>query len=48
MIDLDYGPGVFAAIIAFVFVAPAIYGMLFVDAYWRKHQAESTDDDVFN
>lgn len=48
MIDIDYGPGVFAAIIAFVVIAPTIYGMFFVDAHWRKHQQENTDDDVFN
>ena len=48
MIDLDYGPGVFAAVIAVVFIVPAIYGAFFVDAHWRKHQQEDTNDDVFN
>ena len=48
MIDIDYGPGVFAAVIAVVFIVPALYGMLFVDAYWKKHQQEDTNDDVFN
>ena len=48
MIDIDYGPGVFAAIIAIVFIAPALYGIFLVDANWKKHQSENTDDDVFN
>ncbi len=48
MIDIDNGPLVFAVIIFFVFLLPALYGMLFVDAFWKKHQQESTDDDVFN
>lgn len=48
MIDLDYGPGVFALWITVVLVCPAIYGMFFVDAHWRKHQQEDSNDDVFN
>ena len=48
MIDLDYGPGVFAMWIALVVIAPAIYGIFFVDANWRKHQQEDDSDDVFN
>ena len=48
MIDLDYSPGVFAVIIVIVMIVPAIYGMFFVDAHWKRHQAESTDDDAFN
>ena len=48
MIDVDFGPGVFMGIIAFVFAAPTLYGLLFVDAFWKKHQEEGGDDDVFN
>lgn len=47
MIDIDYAPGVFAAIIFLVFLLPAIYGMLFVDRYWKQHQTEKKED-VFN
>ena len=48
MIDLDNGPLVFGCIIAVVFTFPAIYGMLFVDTYWKQHQQEGGNDDVFN
>lgn len=48
MIDIDYGPGVFAVIIAFVVILPAIYGMFFVDAHWQKHQKDGKNDDAFN
>ena len=48
MIDIDFGPGVFGVIIAFVFVAPALYGILFVDTFWKKHQEDGGNDDVFN
>jgi len=47
MIDIDFGPGVFMGFIAIVFTFPAIYGMLFVDAYWKQHQEEGGED-VFN
>jgi hypothetical protein len=48
MVDVDFGPGVFMGIIAFVFTAPALYGLLFVDAFWKQHQEEGGNDDVFN
>lgn len=48
MFDIDYGPGVFAVIILLVFILPALYGMIFVDAHWQKHQKEGNKDDVFN
>ncbi|MDH5231818.1 MAG: hypothetical protein OEY38_17290 [Gammaproteobacteria bacterium] len=48
MIDLDYGPGVFAMWIIIVVLAPALYGLLFVDKYWEQHQKENSNDDVFN
>lgn len=48
MIDIDNGPLVFAGIIFFVVLLPALYGIFFVDAHWRKHQQEDTNDDVFN
>lgn len=46
MIDIDYGPGVGLAIIIFVFILPALYGLLFVDKYWKQHKeaAESSSD----
>lgn len=47
MIDVDYAPGVFATIILLVLLLPALYGMLFVDKYWKKHQSEKKED-VFN
>lgn len=47
MIDVDYAPIVFAGIIAFVLVGPALYGLLFVDKYWKKHREEAAED-VFN
>jgi len=48
MIDLDYGPGVFAFWIACVLIFPAIYGAFFVDAHWRKHQQDNDTEDAFN
>jgi len=48
MIDLDYGPGVFALWIAVTVICPLIYGLFFVDAHWRKHQQDNDNDDVFN
>jgi len=48
MLDIDYGPGVFMLWIAVVVIVPAIYGIFFVDAHWKKHQQDTTDDDVFN
>lgn len=49
MLDIDFAPGVFATIIVFVFILPALYGMFFVDAYWEKNKESSTDDsDAFN
>ena len=48
MIDVDFAPGVFAGIIICVVIAPALYGLLFVDAFWKKHQEEGGNDDVFN
>jgi len=47
MIDVDYAPGVFAGIIVVVFILPALYGIFFVDKYWKKHQVEKKED-VFN
>ncbi len=50
MLDIDYAPAVFGTIIAFVFVLPALYGMIFVDSYWKQHRDNATEgeDDVFN
>jgi len=51
MFDIDFAPGVFATIIACVFILPALYGLIFVDAYWEKNKAEAAnnnDDDAFN
>ena len=49
MINLDYAPAVFASLIILVLVAPALYGMLLVDKYWKKNQQDKgTNDDVFN
>lgn len=49
MIDIDYAPGVFAAIIAVVFLCFAVYGFFFVDSYryWEKKQAGDNDDNPF-
>lgn len=47
MIDVDYAPAVFAGIIVFVLLGPALYGLLFVDTYWKKHK-EAAAEDVFN
>lgn len=46
MIDIDYGPGVGLAIIICVFVLPALYGLMFVDRYWKQHKeaAESASE----
>ncbi|GEM_PF-2374542 len=50
MLDIDHGPTVFAVIIAAVFILPALYGMIFVDAHWKEHRDNHTEDgdDVFN
>jgi len=48
MLDVDYSPGVFAMWIALVVIAPAIYGIFFVDAHWKKHQEANDTDDAFN
>jgi len=49
MLDIDFAPGVFATVIVFVLILPALYGMIFVDAYWEKNKAEASgDDDAFN
>lgn len=50
MIDIDYAPAVFAAIIALVVLLPSIYGLFFVDSYrlWeKKDQAGDNDDNPF-
>jgi hypothetical protein len=52
MIDIDYGPGVLLCIILVVFTLPAMYGIFFVDKYWRQHKAEAErgeggDSDAF-
>lgn len=50
MLDIDHGPTVFACIIAGVFIIPALYGVLFVDTYWKEHKDNAAEggDDVFN
>ena len=47
MLDIDYAPGVFATIIIGVLILPALYGMIFVDAYYEQHQKEEAND-AFN
>lgn len=52
MIDIDYAPAVFAGWIIMVLVLPALYGMFFVDAYWKKNKEEAAasaeqGEDVF-
>lgn len=49
MIDIDYGPGVLLGIIIVVFIVPALYGLLFVDKFWRKHKSRTGDqaEDAF-
>ena len=49
MIDIDYGPGVFAVYILAVFILPFLYSFI-VDKYWKQHQADqsmSKDADAF-
>lgn len=48
MLDIDYAPGVFAVIIGFVFVLPALYGLLLVDKHWKKHKEAVGEEDAFN
>lgn len=48
MIDIDYAPGVFAVVIAFVFVLPGIFGYTLIDKFWKKHQEANDTDDAFN
>ena len=52
MIDIDYGPGVGMGIIIVVFILPALYGLLFVDTFWRQHKehesaSEKEAEDTF-
>lgn len=47
MFDVDYAPGVFAGIIVFVFLLPAIYGIFFVDRY-KEWENKDQKDDAFN
>jgi hypothetical protein len=48
MFDVDYAPGVFAGIIFWVFVLPALYGIFVVDKYrfWEKKGEKK--EDAFN
>lgn len=49
MIDIDYGPGVFAVYILAVFLLPFLYSFI-VDKYWKQHQSDqsmSKDADAF-
>ncbi len=50
MLDIDHGPTVFACIIALVVILPALYGIFFVDSYWKEHRDNASEggDDVFN
>jgi hypothetical protein len=48
MLDIDYPPAVFAVIIGCVFLLPALYGMLLVDAFWKKNKDAGSGDDAFN
>jgi len=49
MLDIDYAPGVFAGIITCVFILPALFGMFYIDAYWKKNkESSSADEDAFN
>jgi len=48
MIDLDYGPGVFALWIVVAAVFPILYGTFVIDAHWKKHQQEGDTEDAFN
>jgi hypothetical protein len=48
MLDIDYSPGVFFMWICVVVICPAIYGIFFVDANWKKHAEKDDGDDVFN
>lgn len=49
MVNFDYAPAVFAGIIIFVLVAPALYGILLVDKFWKKNQQDkSAGGDAFN
>ncbi len=49
MLDIDFAPGVFATIIVFVLILPALYGMIYVDANWKKNKESTTgDEDAFN
>ena len=47
MLDIDYAPGVFAVIICVVLIVPALYGMFFVDAFWKKNK-EAGGDSAFD
>ena len=47
MFDVDYAPGVFAGIICFVFILPALYGIFVVDKY-KKWEKKGESDDAFN
>ena len=41
MIDIDYGPGVVLGIIIAVFILPGLYGIFFVDRFWKQHKEEA-------
>lgn len=47
MLDIDFAPGVFMMWIAVVVIFPALYGIFFVDKYWKQHKSEKADD-AFN
>lgn len=44
MFDVDYAPAVFAGIIFWVFLLPALYGIFLVDKHWKRHQEEKSED----
>jgi len=48
MLDIDYSPGVFTMWTIVTIICPAIYGIFFVDANWKKHQDDGASDDAFN
>ncbi len=48
MLDIDYAPGVFAVIISIVLIVPALYGMFFVDAFWKKNKESGDGENVFD
>ena len=50
MFDVDYAPAVFAGWILMVLICPTIYGLFFVDKYWKKNKEDQSlkDSNVFN